>query len=169
MSKIESGMVDFNKEKLDLIPLFEEVCTSLKPRLKNNAVELVSECPRDSLYVESDRYRLAQVLINFGTNAIKHTSVGTITIGYEVIGKSLKVYVEDIGKGISEVNFGKLFKRFEKLDTFEQGSGLGLVISKSIVEAAGGEIGFSSKEDVGYKFWAIFPDVIIEDIIKFEN
>lgn len=73
-------------------------------------------------------------------------------MGYGIERKGLRIYVEDTGIGIPDDLHDKVFTRFEKLNEFSQGTGLGLTISRAIVEAAGGEVGFTSKLGVGSTF-----------------
>ena len=107
--------------------------------------------------VKTDRERLTQVIGNLITNAAKFTGQGYIKMGYGIERKGLRIYVEDTGIGIPDDLHDKVFTRFEKLNEFSQGTGLGLTISRAIVEAAGGEVGFTSKLGVGSTFWAWLP------------
>ena len=95
--------------------------------------------------------------MNFLTNAVKCTKAGYIKMGYSIEGGGIRIYVEDTGVGIPEEKHDKVFARFEKLNEFAQGTGLGLTISKAIVESAGGKVGFTSTPGVGSTFWAWFP------------
>lgn len=97
---------------------------------------------------------MIQVLSNFINNALKFTSQGTITLGYELLpNHELKLYVCDTGQGIAEEKQKVIFDRFVKLNTFVQGTGLGLSICKSLVKQMGGQIGVNSKEGEGSCFW----------------
>ena len=82
--------------------------------------------------------------MNFLTNAVKCTKSGYIKMGYGIEREGLRIYVEDTGIGIPDDLHDKVFTRFEKLNEFSQGTGLGLTISRAIVEAAGGEVGFTT-------------------------
>ena len=124
-------------------------------RVVNPQVRLVPVNPYETCTVRLDKNRLAQILTNFVTNAIKYTSKGTIEMGYEKIDENIRLYVRDTGIGIPEDKKDKVFHRFEKLDEFAQGTGLGLSICKAIVEACRGEIGFESEFDKGSLFWAV--------------
>jgi signal transduction histidine kinase/ABC-type amino acid transport substrate-binding protein len=156
LSKMEAGMVKIEKGEFDMSACFDGVISSLKNRVKA-PVELVACNPYKKCVVLSDKNRVAQVLTNFITNAIKYTPSGTITASYVYENSGLKISVEDTGIGIAEDKQHLIFQRFEKLDTFAQGTGLGLSICKAIVESCGGKIGFDSKESQGSTFWAIIP------------
>ena len=101
---------------------------------------------------------MQQVLTNFVTNAVKFTSKGHIKVGYRYERHGLYCYCEDTGSGISLENQRVVFDRFVKLDEFVQGTGMGLAISKSIVERIGGEIGVISEgAGKGSTFWFWVP------------
>ena len=85
--------------------------------------------------------------MNFLTNAVKYTRSGYIRMGYSVEKDGIRFYVEDTGTGIPKELQDRVFGRFQKLNEFVQGTGLGLAISRAIVEAAGGEIGFTSESE----------------------
>lgn len=157
LSKIESGMVELKPETFDLSEICDEVYLMLKQKVTNPKINFLVENPYGSCLVYLDRNRLKQVGINFITNAIKYTAKGTIKMGYEYIDQGVKIYVQDTGIGISKENYGKIFKRFEKFDTFAQGTGLGLSICKAIMDVQGGKIGFESEAGEGSCFWAWFP------------
>ena len=157
LSKIEAGSVELKYENFDLAVYFNELAASMHRRVVNPQVRLVPVNPYETCTVRLDKNRLAQILTNFVTNAIKYTSKGTIEMGYEKIDENIRLYVRDTGIGIPEDKKDKVFHRFEKLDEFAQGTGLGLSICKAIVEACRGEIGFESEFDKGSLFWAILP------------
>lgn len=157
LSKIEAGSVELKYEDFDLSVYFNEMTAVMQQRVVNPQVRLVSMNPYESCVVRLDKNRLAQILTNFVTNAIKYTSKGVIEMGYEKVNGNIRIYVSDTGIGIPEDKKDKVFHRFEKLDEFAQGTGLGLSICKAIVEACKGEIGFESEFDKGSLFWATLP------------
>lgn len=157
LSKIEAGSVELKYEDFDLAVYFNELAASMHRRVVNPQVRLVPVNPYETCTVRLDKNRLAQILTNFVTNAIKYTSKGMIEMGYEKIDGNIRLYVRDTGIGIPEDKKDKVFHRFEKLDEFAQGTGLGLSICKAIVEACRGEIGFESEFDKGSLFWAVLP------------
>ncbi len=135
LSKIEAGSVELKYEDFDLAVYFNELAAAMHRRVVNPQVRLVAMNPYESCIVRLDKNRLAQILTNFVTNAIKYTCEGMIEMGYEKINGSIHLYVRDTGIGIPEDKKDKVFQRFEKLDEFAQGTGLGLSICKAIVEA----------------------------------
>jgi signal transduction histidine kinase len=157
LSKIEAGSVELKYEEFDLTVYFNELTAVMQQRVTNPQVRLVAMNPYETCIVRLDKNRLAQILMNFVTNAIKYTVKGIIEMGYEKIDGNIRLYVRDTGIGIPEDKKDKVFHRFEKLDEFAQGTGLGLSICKAIVEACGGEIGFESEYEKGSFFWAVLP------------
>lgn len=157
LSKIESGMIELRAEKFDISDICDEVYMMLKQKVTNSTVSFTVENPYQSCIVNLDKNRLKQVGINFITNAIKYTVSGTIKMGYKYVDKGIRIYVEDTGIGIEAKNHDKVFRRFEKFDSFAQGTGLGLSICKAIIDAQDGKIGFESAKGVGSTFWAWFP------------
>lgn len=157
LSRIESGEVTLYNEHFDLAHYFENLAASLQQRCTNPDVRFIVEKPYVKCNVCLDRSRIAQILTNFATNAIKHTQSGYIKMGYVCEEGGIRLYTEDTGSGIPAEKQHLVFQRFEKLDPFVQGTGLGLSICKAIVDACGGEIGFTSEEGEGSGFWAWLP------------
>lgn len=157
LSKIESGIIERRKENFNLAKVCNELFVTIQAKMTNPNVELRLDGPNSECWVLLDRNRLKQVWMNFLTNAVKCTKSGYIKMGYGIEREGLRIYVEDMGIGIPDDLHDKVFTRFEKLNEFSQGTGLGLTISRAIVEAAGGEVGFTSKLGVGSTFWAWLP------------
>ena len=130
LSKIEAGSVELKYEPFDLSEHFENMFTSMKQRLKNPDIVLTEINPYHCCRVTLDRNRVAQIITNYVTNAIKYTSKGSIKMGYACKDGGVYFYVKDTGIGIADDKKGKVFQRFEKLDEFAQGTGLGLSIVK---------------------------------------
>lgn len=157
LSKMESGIIERRKENFNLAKVCNELFVTIQAKMTNPNVELRLDGPNSECWVLLDRNRLKQVWMNFLTNAVKCTKSGYIKMGYGIEREGLRIYVEDTGIGIPDDLHDKVFTRFEKLNEFSQGTGLGLTISRAIVEAAGGEVGFTSKLGVGSTFWAWLP------------
>lgn len=157
LSKIEAGMLELKPTQFDVAILYNDLSKMFEKRINNKEIQFVCENPYKSCLVEFDRNRLIQVITNFVTNAIKFTSRGQIKMGYEYVDGGLKVFVSDSGIGIPKDKIEKVFERFEKLDNFAQGTGLGMAICKAIIEAHNGKIGVDSEEGKGSTFWAWAP------------
>lgn len=157
LSKIEAGVHDRKKEKFDIADVANELYRIMQAKIINPDVKLLLNAPEQECWVLLDKNRLKQVWTNFLTNAIKFTQTGYIKMGYSVEGEGIRIYVEDTGIGIPANLHEKVFTRFQKFNDFTQGAGLGLAVSKAIMEMAGGKIGFSSAAGKGSNFWAWFP------------
>ena len=165
-SSLESGHMDIKPVEVDFAKAFNELFESLKPRVQEPGVEFIKDNPYDTLPIKVDVERVAQVITNFVTNAVKYTHQGHIKVGYRtetrtVDGKQregLYAYCEDTGTGISEEAQSKIFERFYKVDDFVQGTGLGLSICKAFTDACHGDIGVISEgKDKGSTFWMWIP------------
>ena len=125
MSKIEAGILDFLYTEVEINELIQTLWRSYRFKIKEG-VEFRTELPAESYIIHTERNRLSQVLANFINNACKYTFEGMITIGYEIRTDDIYFFVTDTGKGLAEENISRVFDRFAKLDSFTQGTGLGL-------------------------------------------
>ena len=157
MSKIESGSVELQYEDFDLSEYFDDMVTSMKQRMTNPGVRLIASNPYSGCKVRLDKNRIAQIMTNYVTNAIKYTRKGFIEMGYESKDEGIRLYVKDSGIGIPEDKKHKVFHRFEKLDEFAQGTGLGLSIVKNILELHHARYGVESTPGCGSTFWFELP------------
>ncbi len=157
LAKIESNTLDINKVPTDLNDLMRTAGESIKGRLQPG-VTLNMIIGEPQCYVEIDPNRIIQVMLNLLNNAAKFTPSGSITYGYDLLGKKLHFFVKDTGIGISPENQQRLFKRFDRINSNVQGTGLGLSICKHLIEHMGGEVGLDSKgEGYGSNFWFNMP------------
>ena len=157
LSKLEAGSVELKYEEFDLTDYFNSMFASMKQRVTNPKIQIVAINPYQHCLVTLDRNRIAQIITNYVTNAIKYTPEGIIEMGYEYREEGIYFYVKDSGIGIPDEKKNKVFHRFEKLDEFAQGTGLGLSICKAIAETMGGNVGFESEYGKGSLFWALLP------------
>ncbi len=167
LSKIESGILERKREEFNLAKVCNELYTMIQPKITNPDVQFLMDESVPDCWIFLDRNRLKQVWMNYLTNAIKCTKSGYIKMGYSIVKGGIRFYVEDSGVGIPKELQNRVFGRFQKLNEFAQGTGLGLAISRAIIEAAGGEVGFSSIPGSGSTFWAWIPCNI--DIRESEN
>lgn len=157
LSKIDAGAIELYPSEINFAKIFDEIATTMKPRVTNRNVKFITINPYRNCIVNMDKNRFSQILLNYLTNAIKYTERGYIKAWYEYVDNGIKIYVEDTGIGIADSKKSKVFGRFEKLDNFAQGTGLGLSICKAIMQMAGGNVGFDSVEGKGSLFWAWYP------------
>ncbi|SQA29514.1 two-component system sensor histidine kinase [Bacteroides thetaiotaomicron] len=159
MSKIEAGTLEFVYTKVDINLLLSDLRQLFQMKVNDAGgnIQIIAEPSLPSCSIETDRNRVAQVLSNFTTNAIKFTQEGTISIGYETRDTELYFYVTDTGAGIPADKLPEVFGRFVKLNKDKKGTGLGLSISKTIVNKLEGQIGADSVEGKGSTFWFTIP------------
>ena len=165
-SSMENGSVIINSWELDFAKAFNDMYETLRPRVQEPGVEFINDNPYDTLRIRIDADRVAQVITNFVTNAVKYTHQGHIKMGYRletrtVDGKQregLYLYCEDTGAGIPLEAQDKIFDRFYKVNDFVQGTGLGLSICKAVANAFNGDIGvISDGNGNGSVFWMWIP------------
>lgn len=165
-SSLGTSHMSIEPTDVEFSTAFNELCESLRLRVQEPGVEFITDNPYDTLQIHVDFGRVAQVITNFVTNAVKYTHKGHIKVGYRteirtVDGKErngLYVYCEDSGEGISPEAQGRIFEQFYKVDDFVQGTGLGLSICKAFADACNGDIGvFSEGKGKGSVFWMWIP------------
>ena len=157
LSKLEAGTLEFVEKDVDVNSICKAVAGAIEMKTKKD-VKVMVELQKDDCHIMSDPNRIKQVLINFASNAAKFTDKGHIIIGYHFSTlERIRFFVEDTGIGIPEDKKAKIFERFVKLNTFVQGTGLGLQISKEIVTCLGGLIGVESEPGEGSMFWFEIP------------
>ncbi|MBP5367336.1 MAG: response regulator [Bacteroidales bacterium] len=150
-SKIESGLLDFKYTKFNISEHFREMKQSLSLN-KPEDVDLICEIPYYNCEIVYDKERLSQLLTNLVTNAFKFTPKGRVVMGFKVEKKGIVLYVSDTGIGIARQDQQRIFKRFEKVDPFVQGAGLGLAVCKAIAERSNGSIDVQSELGSGTMF-----------------
>ena len=151
LSKIESGYLELRPDWVNLTELLDESVAEYAHQVPSG-VELLTNYPAHDSLVELDKLRIKQILSNFLSNALKNTTTGHVEVFYEVDHQSVRIGVKDTGRGIPQNMLEKIFERFEKLDSFAQGAGLGLPICKLIVEKMNGRILVDSQLGIGTTF-----------------
>jgi signal transduction histidine kinase len=156
---VDTGRLEINLEPLDLRPLLAEEAKLISDKVTKHRIELVIY--EDSLPVRGDRDRLAQVFANLLGNAVKYSpDGGLVEVGGKIVGDLVTVYVRDQGLGIPDEHQAQIFTKFFRGDARESGiagTGLGLAVSREIIEAHGGRIGFTSEPGAGSYFWFEVP------------
>jgi len=159
VSKLEQGKIDYKFEIFDLDKFISETLPEFEVKVKENGNKLVFERLPDLKLVLADQKRLKEILYNLIGNSIKFTKNGTIKVKTIANDKFIKISVIDTGKGISKDDMEKLFKKFGKLENSYEtmaessGTGLGLYITKQLIEGMGGKITVKSDgENKGSEF-----------------
>jgi PAS domain S-box-containing protein len=163
LSKVEAGRLEFHPESLSSAKLIQEVTGILGGLAATKRIQIETEIEPALAHVVADPGRLKQVLYNYVSNALKFTGEGgRVRVNLRAQGESeFRLEVSDTGVGISQDDIGKLFVEFQQLDSGKakrfQGTGLGLALTKRIVEAQGGRVGVESKPGEGSTFFAVLP------------
>ena len=160
LAQIEAGKVSVNLEGVAVGPLLAE-CDAMVDPLAERRNVMMRFPQRCDLVVQADRMRLKQVLLNLVSNAIKYNREGgKVNVRCERVGQAVRVSVHDTGHGLMPDQVDALFEAFNRLgqDTSsEEGSGIGLVVTKRLVELMGGRMGVTSEVSVGSVFWFELP------------
>src|SRR5574344_916821 len=151
LSKLESGTYDIHIESLSALNVCKNAVASVQSRVKKN-VKLIFDPAAGNIAFDSDPQRVLQVLTNLLTNACKCTDNGSITLSYKKIDDNISFSVTDTGCGVPAEDAEKIFDRFEKLDRFKQGTGLGLNICKQITKLLHGNIYLDTSYTAGARF-----------------
>ena len=155
MSQIEAGAKSLLLAKVDINQLLQKMADTYQPTTN---VPISLQCQKNQLLIESDREKLMEIIDNLMQNAVKFTTEGQITLGYDLVEDDrVRIWVRDTGKGIAEADHERIFDRFIKLDEYIPGTGLGLSVAKSHVQSLGGTIGVDSKLGEGSTFWIEMP------------
>lgn len=157
LSKIEAGLLSVSYEEIELNELMQEIYQSIRLKIAPE-IDFTLEKGEGSYLFITDRSRLNQVITNLLNNAIKHTEKGCISFGYrQEEGNNLYFYVSDTGTGMPAEKLEQIFTRHVMLTPKKNGFGLGLAISKGIVEKFGGTIHVVSEEGKGSTFSFTIP------------
>ncbi len=162
LSKIESGELPLQKTPFDLGALVKEICAEFSPKAARKGLRLLLRVPKRGASVTADREKILQVITNLLRNALKFTDQGTIEVCVERDGRGVLCSVSDTGPGIPAGQAERLFHKFEQLAPIgslaRKGAGLGLAISRGIVEEHGGKIWVVSEPGHGARFIFSLPD-----------
>jgi signal transduction histidine kinase len=165
LAKVEAGKLDFHPEPVELAALIGEVVAITRTTAANKDITVDIEIDRSVRDIELDPNRFKQVAYNYVSNALKFTpDGGRVTIRIVAYGTNqFRLEVEDTGIGVPEEDLGRLFIEFQQLDGSaakrHQGTGLGLALTRRLVEAQGGTVGVRSTLGEGSLFYATLPCV----------
>jgi CheY-like chemotaxis protein len=158
LAKIESGKLSLSLEPISMSEILSECQTMFESQAQTRNIDMTF-CKFDvPCFVHADRTRLKQVIINLLSNAIKYNRpLGKVTVDCITINpKRVRISVKDTGEGLSQEKISQLFQPFNRLgkeNSSVEGTGIGLVVAKQLMELMGGEIGVESTVNVGSDFW----------------
>jgi len=162
LSQIQSGQLRLSPAKHSLFGILDHAAGAIQPTAERTQVSVRVESETD-VYVWADPTRVVQILNNLLSNAVKFTPKGGhVTVAWEDLGQFCEIRVADTGIGIPPTEWPRIFARFEQVtppvhDDMPKGVGLGLAITRSLVELQGGRLGLESAEGKGTTFWFTLP------------
>jgi len=161
LSKIEAGKMDVIYERFDIVKIIREVAETTRILLNNKPVDVEVVAHDGPVFIESDPIKVRQILTNITGNAGKFTERGRIVIALSTENERLRISVSDTGMGIKEENLNRLFIAFSQLEDAKtkrhEGTGLGLTITKNLLNLLGGGITVSSRYGEGTTFEVYLP------------
>lgn len=177
LSRIETGEIVMQQKAVDvnrMIQLIYSRYSNVSAVIeKNIAINLIVPDEVKDIKIESDQHRIEQVISNLLDNAIKFTDKGQVDFGFKINGKEIEFFVEDTGIGISHDKLSYIFNRFTKIENDSKkvfrGTGIGLSLSKKIVELLGGEIFVETILNKGSRFYFKLPLKILREEKIFSN
>ncbi len=163
LSKIEAGKMVVNFSAIPARVIIEDCISMIKSKADQKKIAIIDQTSgHDISLLWTDKVWLTQVVSNLLSNAVKYNRPdGTVTLSYHLTAnRMLRILVADTGFGIPSDRHGDMFKPFERLGREAgniEGIGIGMTITKQIIEALGGQIGFDSEQDIGSTFWVEIP------------
>jgi signal transduction histidine kinase len=161
LAKVEAGRISISPEWFDMVDLFSALRGMFRPIVGMGSVSLIFEEPEQVPPIYTDDKKLAQILRNFISNALKFTSVGEVRVSARMLGAMIEFAVTDTGIGIARDHLPALFSDFVQIDTRIQkrlrGTGLGLSLARKFAELLGGSVAVESELGVGSRFSVLIP------------
>jgi signal transduction histidine kinase/ActR/RegA family two-component response regulator len=174
LAMIESGKVTMSQEAMSLAEVLQDCEGMIGPQAAKRGIALSFPKFEKMFYIHADRIRVKQVMINLLSNAIKYNGAGgAVVVQCAARGKDrVRISVKDTGAGLAPEQLEQLFQPFNRLgqaDSAEEGTGIGLVVTKQLVELMGGVIGVESSVGVGTVFWVEFaalpaPELLLDKV-----
>jgi signal transduction histidine kinase/ActR/RegA family two-component response regulator len=175
LAKIESGSLVMSIETVNLCSVVSESMELVKHMAESQNIKLLCEEPNERMFIAADRIRLRQIVLNLLSNAIKYNkSEGSVNLWCEKSDATVRLIVADTGQGIPQEQIDHIFEPFDRLgaeDSSIEGTGIGLTITKRLVEMMHGILGVESEVDKGTKFHIDLPlaETPIKEEISFHQ
>lgn len=172
ISKIEAGKMDLIYESFNSSKVIKDVVTGLKPLALKKKISVKTKL--SEINISADLKRFKQIIYNLLSNSLKYTPKnGKVIIRSDVNEDKLVISVEDTGIGIASEDYDNIFTKFKQINstytTEQEGSGLGLSLTKNLVEMHGGSIYFDSELGKGSRFWFILPNAEVFKLVSSKN
>ncbi|MEJ2185346.1 MAG: ATP-binding protein [Gemmatimonadota bacterium] len=168
IARIEAGRMSLSPEPVPVEEIVQEAWGLVRQRAAERGIEFTANPDACNVHVLADRQRLKQVLLNLMSNAVKYNKEGgSVRVDCSADTGMVRISVADTGEGIPESKMEHLFEPFERLgaeETGVEGTGIGLALSKGLVEAMDGLMGADSDEGEGSTFWLELPVAEVEDL-----
>jgi PAS domain S-box-containing protein len=174
LSMIEAGKVTMSQESMSINDVLQDCKGMIEPQASKRGIKMRFPAPGTVFYVHADRTRIKQVMINLLSNAIKYNRAGgSVVVECADSGTDrVRISVTDTGAGLAPDQLAQLFQPFNRLgqhDSAEEGTGIGLVVTKQLVELMGGQIGVDSVVGRGTVFWVEFaasapPCLVLDNV-----
>jgi len=170
LAMIESGKVTMSHESISLTEVLQDCLGMIEPQAAKRGIRLTFPKFDKAVYIHADRTRIKQVMINLLSNAIKYNGNGGAVIVQCAAGREgrVRISVKDTGAGLGPAQVAQLFQPFNRLgqeDGVEEGTGIGLVVTKQLVELMDGAIGVDSQVGVGTVFWVEFAAAAVPALL----
>ena len=156
ISRLEANKVNLSFEAFDLAELAREAMLSVEPQANAKGLDLVIDAP-DALRITADPARVRQIILNLASNAVKFTGAGQVTVQVRRVAEWVEVSVIDTGVGISPADIDRIFEEFAQVGKGDQGTGLGLTISRRLAKMLGGDLSATSEVGRGSRFTLRLP------------
>jgi PAS domain S-box-containing protein len=177
LAVIESGKIALSQEAVSLAEVMHECQDMIEAEAKKRGIHIDFLPFGNAWYVYADRTRLKQALINLLTNSVKYNrKQGTVKVKCTCTPKHIRISIKDSGKGLSPEKLSQLFQPFNRLgqeNGSEEGTGIGLVVTKQVIELMGGTISVESMVDIGSEFLIelprdVAPQLAVENTLAIE-
>jgi len=172
LAKVESGWLELRRERVDLVLLVRDLLNSLEPLASERRLKLLLDCqvPRLDVFVERDK--VIQIFSNLLHNALKFTAQGYVSVSLQDLGSDIRCEVRDTGPGFRAKDLAEIFHKFKRFGapvrSGDKGTGLGLALTKRLVELHGGKIHVDSRPGEGARFVFTLPRIGAEDLFRQE-
>ena len=170
LAMIESGKLTMTQESISLTEVLQDCRAMIEPQADKHGIQMSFPRSDNLFYVHADRTRVKQVMVNLLSNAIKYNRPGgTVAVECAMRGEGrVRISVRDSGAGLAPEQVAQLFQPFNRLgqgSRSEEGTGIGLVVTKQLVELMGGSVGVDSSVGVGSVFWVELPASFAPDLV----